>query len=58
MKQNPTLIFRADYIEHHFEARDTLPLIFDALCNRLFLFVQIEHNDSTSSKLNDRPNGI
>lgn len=42
MKQNPTLIFRADYIEHHFEARAMLPPISDALCNRLFLFVQIE----------------
>ena len=37
-KQNPTLIFGADYIEHHFEARATLLLISDALCNRLFLF--------------------
>ena len=41
-KQNPTLNFRADYIEHHFEARAMLPPIFDALCNRLFLFAQIE----------------
>ena len=31
-------IFRADYIEHHFEARAMLPPISDALCNRLFLF--------------------
>ena len=31
-------IFRADYIEHHFEARATLPPILGALCNRLFLF--------------------
>ena len=31
-------IFRADYIEHHFEARVMLPPISDALCNRLFLF--------------------
>ena len=37
-KQNPTLIFSADYIEHHFEARAMLPPISDALCNRLFLF--------------------
>ena len=51
MKQNPTLIFRADYIEHHFEARAMLPPISDALCNRLFLFFYIQ-------QLNDRPNGI
>ena len=51
MRQNPTLIFRADYIEHHFEARAMLPPILDALCNRLFLFC-------LHSKLNDRPNGI
>ena len=50
-KQNPTLNFRADYIEHHFEARATLPPISDALCNRLFLFFYIQ-------QLNDRPNGI
>ena len=44
-------IFRADYIEHHFEARVMLPPISDALCNRLFLFFYIR-------QLNDRPNGI
>ena len=36
MRQNPSLIFRADYIEHHFEARAMLPPISDVLCNRLF----------------------
>ena len=33
-KQNPTLIFRADYIEHRFEARAMLTSICDALRNR------------------------
>jgi len=51
MKQNPTLIFRADYIEHHFEERATLSPIFDALCNRLFLFFQIEPQRSYILKI-------
>ena len=29
LRQNPSLNFKADYIEHHFEARATLPPIFD-----------------------------
>lgn len=37
-------IFRADYIEHHFEARAMLPPISDALCNRLFLFSSTSDN--------------
>ena len=57
-KQNPTLIFRADYIEHHFEARATLPPILGALCNRLFLFFSKTFSRFYIQKLNDRLNGI
>ena len=39
-KQNPTLNYKADYIEHRFEARAMLPPICDALCNRLFVFTK------------------
>ena len=57
-KQNPTLIFRADYIEHHFEARATLPPILGALCNRLFLFFSKTFSRFYIQKSNDRLNGI
>ena len=57
-KQNPTLIFRADYIEHHFEARATLPPILGALCNRLFLFFSKRFSRFYIQKSNDRLNGI
>ena len=50
-KQNPTLILRADYIEHHFEARATLPPILMLCVIGSFCFFYIQ-------QLNDRPNGI
>lgn len=37
-KQNLSLNFKADYIEHHFEARAMLPPICDTLCNQFFCF--------------------
>ena len=63
MKQNPTLNYKADYIEHRFEARAMLPPICDALRNRLFCFHKISDTELPPmkqmpiSKLNDRLNG-
>ena len=63
MKQNPTLNYKADYIEHRFEARAMLPPICDALRNRLFCFHEISDTELPPmkqmpiSKLNDRLNG-
>ena len=51
-KQNPTLISRSDYIEHHFEARAMLPPIFDVLCNRLFLFCHFSQTPFSSESTN------
>ena len=45
MKQNPTLNYKADYIEHRFEARAMLPPICDALRNRLFCFHKISDTE-------------
>ena len=62
MKQNPTLNYKADYIEHRFEARAMLPPICDALRNRLFVFTKYltrsyPMKQMPISKLNDRLNG-
>ena len=62
MKQNPTLNYKADYIEHRFEARAMLPPICDALRNRLFVFTKYLTRSAPMkqmpiSKLNDRLNG-
>ena len=46
-KQNPTLNYKADYIEHRFEARALLPPICDALRNRLFCFHKISDTELT-----------
>ena len=58
MKQNPTLNYKADYIEHRFEARAMLPPILGALCNRLFLFFLKNIQPVLHPKLNDRLNEI
>ena len=45
-------IFRADYIEHHFEARAMLTPISDVLCNRLFLFCHFSKTQFSSESVN------